>query len=305
MVHESCLDAPARLDAEECLEAKKKASLAKEDLCTFLGKTTEHRAGELCEVHRKENNLSVRPKCDHVHVKDNGNDRLPGTGREDNPEDHVIRHVNEINNLPFERSQQQAEPPTSYDNLLPSCREEGIENNRIEAEFPSVNQNNTGKQTQLHVPEQHKTNQTEGPDFTHDNEEYKISEDDPAKPINYRHTMRSEKCEAQYKSPSIPQFGGLRRRTIPWTAEEEEMLREGVHKFGVGDKRMPWKQILEFGSNVFVKERTPTRLGSQIMSQQSCVRQRIAPREHRAVSSFLAVHGFHSGSGEVVGGTNL
>ncbi|KAF7804094.1 uncharacterized protein G2W53_043205 [Senna tora] len=257
MVHESCLGAPVRLDAEgnffcpfcaysnatsKYLEAKKKAFLAKEDLCTFLGKTIEHRAGELCGVRREENNLSVKPKCDHVHVKENGNDWLPGTRREDNPEDH-IKHVNEINNPPFERSQQQAEPPTSCDNLLPSCREEGIEKNRIEAKFPSVNQNNTGKKIQLHVPEQHKTNQMEGSDFTHDDEEDNISEDDPGKPIN------------SSKSPPIPQFG-LRRRKIPWTAEEEEILREGVHKFGVGNKKMPWKQILEFGSNVFLKERT-------------------------------------------------
>ncbi|WVY97833.1 hypothetical protein V8G54_029984 [Vigna mungo] len=54
----------------------------------------------------------------------------------------------------------------------------------------------------------------------------------------------------------------LRRKYIPWTAEEEEMLREGVQKFGFNDPKK-WKNILAFGSHVFQKvgkRRTPIDL---------------------------------------------
>ncbi|KAG5047816.1 hypothetical protein JHK85_008919 [Glycine max] len=47
----------------------------------------------------------------------------------------------------------------------------------------------------------------------------------------------------------------LRRKKIPWTAEEEEKIKEGVQKFG-----KEWKKILQFGSHVFDKvgkRRTP------------------------------------------------
>lgn len=59
-------------------------------------------------------------------------------------------------------------------------------------------------------------------------------------------------------SPTIPH---ARRKKLPWTAEEEEMLKEGVQKFSTTvNKNLPWMKILEFGHHVFDGTRTPADL---------------------------------------------
>lgn len=53
-----------------------------------------------------------------------------------------------------------------------------------------------------------------------------------------------------------PATNQSRRKKVPWTAEEEAILKEGVQKFVQGDnKAIPWKDILEFGGSVFQKGR--------------------------------------------------
>ncbi|KAJ6992425.1 hypothetical protein NC653_015725 [Populus alba x Populus x berolinensis] len=47
----------------------------------------------------------------------------------------------------------------------------------------------------------------------------------------------------------------LRRKKVPWTVQEEEMLKKGVQKFS-SDGKFPWKDILEYGSSVFFSDRT-------------------------------------------------
>nr|DAD36363.1 TPA_asm: hypothetical protein HUJ06_007004 [Nelumbo nucifera] len=63
------------------------------------------------------------------------------------------------------------------------------------------------------------------------------------------------------QKPISPKFPSLRRTKNPWTAEEEEILLEGVKRFSSTDgKGFPWKKILEFGCHVFHKTRTPVDL---------------------------------------------
>ncbi|KAF8414311.1 hypothetical protein HHK36_002313 [Tetracentron sinense] len=60
---------------------------------------------------------------------------------------------------------------------------------------------------------------------------------------------------------SNPGFINLRRKKLHWTAEEEEMLREGVQKFSTAaNKNYPWRKILDFGRHVFDGTRTPVDL---------------------------------------------
>ncbi|CAA3016073.1 uncharacterized protein LOC111399532 [Olea europaea subsp. europaea] len=61
----------------------------------------------------------------------------------------------------------------------------------------------------------------------------------------------------QGRQHSYPAFPLLRRKKIPWTRVEEETLKEGVQKFYTAhDRNIPWKKILEFGADAFLKGRT-------------------------------------------------
>ncbi|KAL2923552.1 Telomere repeat-binding factor 5 [Bienertia sinuspersici] len=52
-----------------------------------------------------------------------------------------------------------------------------------------------------------------------------------------------------------------RRRKLPWTTQEIEMLKEGVQKFSLtANKNLPWMRILEFGRHIFDGTRTPADL---------------------------------------------
>ncbi|GMG98849.1 hypothetical protein Nepgr_000689 [Nepenthes gracilis] len=59
----------------------------------------------------------------------------------------------------------------------------------------------------------------------------------------------------------IPMTLNVRRKKLPWTAEEEEMLMEGIRKFASRvTTNLPWRKILEFGRHVFDGTRTPVDL---------------------------------------------
>ncbi|XP_059668447.1 uncharacterized protein LOC132313614 isoform X2 [Cornus florida] len=57
----------------------------------------------------------------------------------------------------------------------------------------------------------------------------------------------------QYTYQAIPQ---LRRKKVPWTPIEEEILKEGFRRYSSNSKNIPWKKILDFGVHVFQKGRT-------------------------------------------------
>lgn len=51
------------------------------------------------------------------------------------------------------------------------------------------------------------------------------------------------------------------KKRVLWTEQEEDMLREGVHKFSSSaHKNLPWKKILDFGRHVFHPCRNPSDL---------------------------------------------
>ncbi|KAH9736083.1 hypothetical protein KPL71_017966 [Citrus sinensis] len=91
---------------------------------------------------------------------------------------------------------------------------------------------------------------------------------------------RNEKSTASKKSTQVSggkftnfTFASEKRRRLHWTAEEEEMLKEGVEKFSTKvNKNLPWKKVLEFGCDVFDPTRTPSDLKDKwrnIMSRES------------------------------------
>ncbi|KAI3772577.1 hypothetical protein L6452_03767 [Arctium lappa] len=71
-------------------------------------------------------------------------------------------------------------------------------------------------------------------------------------------SRKLRKRKVQHTSPSVP---SSRRKILPWTKLEEETLKEGVQRYSsVNSKGIPWKEILDFGCNVFHKGRTPIDL---------------------------------------------
>ncbi|WOK97873.1 hypothetical protein Cni_G06581 [Canna indica] len=69
---------------------------------------------------------------------------------------------------------------------------------------------------------------------------------------------RSKFRTKRYSNSIIP---GLRRNNLPWTVEEEDFLKEAVHRFGEkSNGHIPWVNILEYGSHVFHRTRQPVDL---------------------------------------------
>ncbi|XP_027065399.1 uncharacterized protein [Coffea arabica] len=79
------------------------------------------------------------------------------------------------------------------------------------------------------------------------------SEEDNEKSVR-SYSIRLRRPIKNYTYPAIPQ---LRRKILPWTKAEEEKLKEGVQRLSSPhDRSIPWKQILEFGGDVFQRGRT-------------------------------------------------
>lgn len=83
-------------------------------------------------------------------------------------------------------------------------------------------------------------------------------------------TSKNKKVSAS-KKPKQPRespkqftkmpFPSAKRKRLYWRAEEEDMLKEGVHRFSTSAKKnLPWRKILEFGHHIFDATRTPIDL---------------------------------------------
>ncbi|KAI3801363.1 hypothetical protein L1987_29467 [Smallanthus sonchifolius] len=67
-------------------------------------------------------------------------------------------------------------------------------------------------------------------------------------------TIRLRKRKAKQTPPPVPL---LRRKKLTWTKSEEETLKEGVERYSSANvAKIPWKEILDFGHNVFHRGRT-------------------------------------------------
>ncbi|GMI70893.1 hypothetical protein HRI_000758600 [Hibiscus trionum] len=95
------------------------------------------------------------------------------------------------------------------------------------------------------------------------------------KMTNLQGNARTEKKSVQCRELNkqmIPITSNGKRRPLPWTTEEVNMLKEGVRRFSLtSNKNMPWRKILEFGHNIFDGNRIPVDLKDkwkQIMAKE-------------------------------------
>ncbi|XP_041026503.1 uncharacterized protein LOC121266761 [Juglans microcarpa x Juglans regia] len=133
------------------------------------------------------------------------------------------------------------------DNL--SCRNTDV--------IPGI-QRQSKEQIQQEVLEQRFAEPTKEPVCALDAYAEETSEEENEKSIISNYFIRFRKKERLDTYPVSPR---LRRKKVPWTAEEEAILKEGVENFSnTNDRNIPWKKILEFGGNVFLRIRTTVDL---------------------------------------------
>lgn len=74
-------------------------------------------------------------------------------------------------------------------------------------------------------------------------------------------TSKSRQPKESLKQYTPMIFPTAKRKRLNWTAEEEDMLKEGVHHFSASAKKnVPWRKILDLGRHKFHKSRTPADL---------------------------------------------
>ncbi|KAK2647718.1 hypothetical protein Ddye_015207 [Dipteronia dyeriana] len=86
----------------------------------------------------------------------------------------------------------------------------------------------------------------------------KFSSPKSANPVKINKTTKQQASPRNFLN--LP-FANEKRKRQHWKTEEEEMLREAVHKFSsTVNKNLPWRKILESGHHVFDPTRNPTDL---------------------------------------------
>ncbi|KAA8518209.1 hypothetical protein F0562_015683 [Nyssa sinensis] len=269
------------------LEVKKKASLARKELAAFIGLGNEHQLKKLPKRLRSERNQLRQdggdvdrnnetnyngnyvnkvnnPQC-RTNIEDKQqaepsalrvNDNLPcgeqgvaminGPLRalpEDNREvEKMGQECQSARVLGGHHIEVQADHRHGGDNS--SCRDAGIVHACERHAEVGVQQNVSGQPI---IDSSHKAACQPNVDTEESSEEDNNS-------IASNYSIRFRKPEKRYTYPAIPQ---LRRKKVPWTQVEEDILKEGVRRFSSeNDRSIPWKKILEFGGNVFQKGRT-------------------------------------------------
>ncbi|CAJ1967535.1 unnamed protein product [Sphenostylis stenocarpa] len=262
------------------------------------GKMSQAVESLLCEFHTEEHCFSRKSsKFEHIYVENNEDDQLTRCedNREDHVGEHAkeannLRFERCQQQAPISCIRSSCrEKETVSDGSVEVLREEeigemstakhltGVEENYVptghvnghvggdiftseKSNIALVNKSIAGDESPQEMTKQLDIDGEIEPVCAHYSGKEKFSENECDKHSIPRYSTRYRKHEMQSKFPASPVSQGnqLKRKKIPWTAEEEEMIREGVQKFG-----KKWKNILAFGSHVFDKDskrRTPQDL---------------------------------------------
>ncbi|GKV50425.1 hypothetical protein SLEP1_g57128 [Rubroshorea leprosula] len=106
------------------------------------------------------------------------------------------------------------------------------------------------KEIPKEVLRQHRTNPDQQPIVLNfDGEDTSDIENDEVIKLNYSIRFRRQQRKCTYLA--VPQLG---RKKVPWTIEEEQMLREGVSKFSsTAGGSIPWKEILDLACDMILR----------------------------------------------------
>ncbi|XP_062006374.1 uncharacterized protein LOC133723544 isoform X1 [Rosa rugosa] len=242
------------------LEARKQTSLLKTGLNAFVHANLENRPMEpVGTVHSKVNNCS-RHFEDNLLGKPYQNRHLEE--REENQGNQCEEHVNEVDDVQFHNIiyDKQQGPPSS------SCTD--IKSMRGKVHVPAGEKEGEEKLVHECVSaglDRFQNQVLEGDHLSSKNTQSLLVDQGQAGAVEVvQQHITDYSLRKRSKSPcTCTQLATTqsRKKKVPWTVEEEEMLKKGVQEFQCNDEtRMPWKQIFEFGSDVFLSGRTPTDL---------------------------------------------
>ncbi|PSS21157.1 Myb-like protein [Actinidia chinensis var. chinensis] len=263
------------------LEVKKKVSTARKDLSTFIGLENGHQGNKFSkkilmpEQNQFEYNVNSnnRTKYNGNHVKgasqyrENmedkqqvepslscGNDNLPCQEEGVTVNDGTLRDLMEGNEEGEKMGPECQSASASEGHLIEAQAGCDLgDDNSFSRDTESVHATKRRAENLLQqkVLQPLITDSTQQGDCPPNIDAEESSEEENDK-LTSNYSIRHRRQEKQYTYPAIPQ---LRRKKVPWTSVEEEILKEGVKRFSsVLDRK--WKRILEFGSEVFQKGRT-------------------------------------------------
>ncbi|KAJ8753439.1 hypothetical protein K2173_019838 [Erythroxylum novogranatense] len=134
-----------------------------------------------------------------------------------------------------DRQQDQIDPePKSYDQMH--------KNHEYNGESKSM-EHVLGNQSQGGMEQEQITNSLAKPIFAANIDGEETSDQENDRSIISSYSLRLRQRDRKNIHPVVPQ---LRRNKAPWTAKEEEILKEGVRIFSsVQDRSIPWKKVLD------------------------------------------------------------
>ncbi|CAN6577058.1 unnamed protein product [Malus baccata var. baccata] len=260
------------LDLTEYLDSKKRASMLKKDLDTFIH-SLEHQPEECLGSQHNKENICMRKFHEDLNAK-----------TKEHLEKQCEERANEINDLQLQNitgTEQQVAPSGSCIRFNSECRDESVTligikldtcisvvgldgcQNQVPAKGDTLSSKSAvsllADKRQAVVIEQedlqrHITNaqEVQGHALNIDSEQAGARMSSTS---NYSARLRTKN---PYTSPTISQ---LRQIKVPWSVEEEEMLKvPGSNIFKIDERTLTWKQILEFGGSAFLHSRTPVEL---------------------------------------------
>ncbi|XP_047973172.1 uncharacterized protein LOC125215704 [Salvia hispanica] len=298
MIHESCLDSDVSFDTRETfycpfcaysrsiskyMEVKKSAFLARKDLATFFslgpqnepniqtcksvgmdGNCLKQNEGLPKSNEPKEINIVEKVLLD-LEYEQAGNSKLhadfnPPFGRKTADSTDKLVHS-------FKTVKQDMEGSRQKSQRLAGCRPkpiaaEAVRNSPSEtvasetsgsAKHADVRfKKGVPRPPEKNLPCEHLCSQSSQSNYADDLSEEENEDSGPSK-----RRLRFQKQKRQNLHPAIPQ---LKRRKLLWTSEEEDKLKEGVHKHHHTGFNIPWTTILEEGKLTFHPSRTPVDL---------------------------------------------
>ncbi|KAJ4978268.1 hypothetical protein NE237_009048 [Protea cynaroides] len=172
---------------------------------------------------REEKTVSITETLSVSVAMERGNANMPEEAQPIGGEEKKPKQKFACEEMSYTRTESASHKPPKHGNLNPMLQEQVVNPLPEPSSQPNVTANET---------------------FENDN----VSSDDSSRSLR------------PVISRSFPVLSS-RRKKVPWTAEEEDILVEGVRRFSSTDyKNVPWKKILEFGCHVFQKNRNPVDL---------------------------------------------